>query len=110
MSALGRRYCTRDPPYTLLAIVLPSVAARGLSGESHRCPSVETCTATEDERRTQLALWVGGQGTLHFTMGNQRGKGVLLEGEGFPEGVWTHLAVSVEGREVFWLLMVCDGW
>lgn len=46
-------------------------------------------------------------------MGNECGKGVLLEGEGFPEGVWTHLAVSVEGRKVFycsWLLMAVDRW
>ncbi|CAM9379273.1 unnamed protein product, partial [Sphacelaria rigidula] len=77
-----------------------SVSARGLSGESPRCPSVESCTATQDDRRTQLALWVGGRGTLHFAMGNERGKGVLLEGQEFPEGVWTHLAVTMEGRKV----------
>lgn len=38
---------------------------------------------------------------LHFAMGNDRGKGVLLEAGEFPEGVWTHLAVSVEGRKVW---------
>ena len=88
-----------------------SVSARGISGESPRCPSVEACTATQDDRRTQLALWVGGRGTLHFAMGNERGKGVLLEGQEFPEGVWTHLAVTMEGRKVCALFVPSSiGW
>lgn len=57
-------------------------------------------TATEHDRRTQLALWVGGRGEIEFAMGNERGKGVILGAGQFQEGVWTHLAVSVEGRKV----------
>lgn len=57
-------------------------------------------TATKADRRTQLALWVGGQGAIQFAMGNERGKGVILDAGQCPEGVWTHLAVSMEGRKV----------
>lgn len=61
-------------------------------------------TATEADRRTQLALWVDGRGEIEFAMGNERGKGVILDAGQFQEGVWTHLAVSVEGRKVRALL------
>lgn len=57
-------------------------------------------TATKDDRRTQLALWVGGQGEIQFAMGNERGKGVILGAGQCQEGVWTHLAVTMEGRKV----------
>lgn len=66
-------------------------------------------TATKTDRRTQLALWVGGQGAIQFAMGNERGKGVILEAGRCPEGLWTHLAVSMEGRKVsFNAAAVCD--
>ncbi|CAM9323533.1 unnamed protein product, partial [Ectocarpus fasciculatus] len=70
-----------------------SVAARGAAGTS-------LCTTAEDDSRTQLALSVGGQGEIEFSMGNERGKGVVLGAGQFQEGVWTHMAVSVEGRTV----------
>lgn len=62
-------------------------------------------TATEDDRRTQLTLWVGEDGEVKFVMGNERGKGVILGAGQFPEGVWTHLAVSMEGRKVIFRLV-----
>ena len=77
-----------------------SVAARGAAGASPCCPPMVAMTATKDDRRTQLALWVGGQGEIQFAMGNERGKGVIMEAGQFQEGVWTHLAVSMEGRKV----------
>ncbi|CAM9358684.1 unnamed protein product, partial [Hapterophycus canaliculatus] len=77
-----------------------SVAARGPAGTSPCCPPVMAATATEADRRTQLALWVDGRGEIEFAMGNERGKGVILGAGHFQEGVWTHLAVSVEGRKV----------
>lgn len=61
---------------------------------------MEAATANKDDRRTQLALWVGGRGEIEFAMGNERGKGVFLNAGQFQEGAWTHLAVSMEGRKV----------
>ncbi|CAM9151445.1 unnamed protein product, partial [Scytosiphon promiscuus] len=77
-----------------------SVAARGPAGTSPVCAPVMATTATEADRRTQLALWVDGRGEIEFAMGNERGKGLVLGAGQFQEGVWTHLAVSVEGRKV----------
>lgn len=77
-----------------------SIAAQGLSGTSPRCAPVPAATATENDRRTQLALWVGGRGEIQFAMGNESGKGVILRAGRFQEETWTHLAVSVEGRKV----------
>ncbi|CAM9133388.1 unnamed protein product, partial [Laminaria digitata] len=77
-----------------------SVAARGAAGASLCCPPMVAMTATKDDRRTQLALWVGGQGEIQFAMGNERGKGVILGAGQCQEGVWTHLAVTMEGRKV----------
>ncbi|CAN0011735.1 unnamed protein product, partial [Ectocarpus sp. 12 AP-2014] len=77
-----------------------SVAARGAAGTSPCCAPVVAGTTTEDDTRTQLALWVGGRGEIEFSMGNERGKGVFLGAGPFREGMWTHLAVSVEGRRV----------
>lgn len=88
------------PPQYTPRPVARSVAARGPAGTSPCCPPVAAVTATEHDRRTQLALWVGGRGEIEFAMGNERGKGVILGAGQFEEGVWTHLAVSVEGRKV----------
>ncbi|CAN0355595.1 unnamed protein product [Ectocarpus sp. 6 AP-2014] len=77
-----------------------SVTARGAAGTSPCCAPVVEGTTTEDDTRTQLALWVGGRGEIEFSMGNERGMGVLIGAGQFREGTWMHLAVSVEGRRV----------
>lgn len=53
-----------------------------------------------DNRRTQLPLWVSEEGGIEFIMGSERDVGVIPAAGLFPEGVWTHLVVSVEGRKV----------
>ncbi|CAM9848958.1 unnamed protein product, partial [Discosporangium mesarthrocarpum] len=55
--------CLRGWPYKY------SVAAHGAAGMGPKCPSVEAITATKDDRQTQLSLWVGGEGKIHFVMG-----------------------------------------
>lgn len=77
-----------------------SVAARGPSGMSPPCAGMVAKAATRDDMRAQLALWVAEEGDIEFIMGNGHGVGVILAAGLFPEGIWTHLAVSMEGRKV----------